>query len=437
MKKVLCLLLVVCFCFVSCTGDKFDVSRKMQNLGINGSEYWSDDTQEDIDSRVPFDMISTNGEIYLTGGSYIGNTGPVYLYAYKNDSKKGEMVGGTDAEQINAFYEYDGVAFSFSVEPRLWDATSVYYKTAESDMWGTKTAAIDGANNCFDMIKYKDKFFFAGSDSEKIEYEGGKIATSKATLYCLEKDILTAEKADYTQLEVVSQNGEIITFESIIQKHPTSGSYIAYGLPRMYSLFVYKDNLYAFYFNQGSNDYTGFYRYDEEKNQFVYDEETDATFLINECRKTAQDDEKIVHKFEWKDKFYFITNNLIVTDLKTYSFVKVAGYEDYKVQDVIFREDYALCLVTRENEDGKFKNAVLKTTDFENFETLFYFTSKLGAQSFEESENMFYFGLGYDTAYELDENGNIAYDPVTYQPTQILPKNYKEAGRVLRYRLKQ
>ncbi len=412
-----------------------DITDQLEDLGIQNQYYWKNGQTKNIVSRIPFDMISSGNRVYLSGGNYEENTGPVPVYYYEDGSDRGLPSGQLQTEQVNEFYQYDGYTFALSVDPKNWGAADVYYFDAEKGHWVTKSNVLSGCIHCYDMIKFEGKYFFCGSNNADLTLDGQSVDSSEATIFVLEGDISSAKREDFKKVPVITKDGEVLSGKSTVYYEEYFKGYLSSGIPRFMNIFQFKGELYALYYDHYSDQFRGIYRYDRENEQFIYDESIDGTFWHEQGERNEQDNEKILHKFQWKDSFYVITDDMFVTDdLSDFRRVEIPEHGGMKIQDVIFRGGAAYCLATVELSDGSFENRVFETEDFTSFRELFSFTSKLGAKSFELNCGAFYFGLGFDVKYETNENGTIKYDPATYQPIMILPEGHEEAGRVLRYR---
>ncbi len=410
-----------------------NITAELVDLGINNGKLWSENDFATAAARNIYDMISDSGTVWMSCGNYSENKGPILMCGYTRDSDKPIAGGVLSTEQINEFYRYDGYIFGTSVDPKSWRVCELYYTKEGSGKWHTVANIMAPMIHCYDMAKFHGKYFFCGSTLEYVMYEGQSKEGTKSAVFMLDGDF-SPERKDYKELKIKKPNGEymkngdnLYTFsgyngETVISSYTS----------RMYQFFVFNDRLYAYHYGHKDDPNKGLYVYDEANNEFTY--ASDLKFdMLNQLHSNSQDDAKIQHDFEWKGKYYFVTAGLYSTeDFKEYKAEKITGYEDYKMRDVMFREDYALCLASKENSDETHNNIVLKTSDFENYTALFDFDTTLFARSFEYTNGAFFFGLGFDFIYNTDSTGKIIYDMVNKTMYKI-PKHIADCGRVYKY----
>lgn len=404
------------------SAEDTDITDRLIDLGLNNFARWNNSSNEYIISRNPYDMITCKGKVYVSGGNYESNTGPVIMRAYSNTVDGGLSAGVLESEQVDRFYSYDGCIYALGTDPQTWKYGDIYYKTEDAVRWQAKSGVLDGNIHCYDMVKFNGKYFFCGSSIPT----GLDNGLSKASVFRLITDsVVTSMMADYKELEVIKKNGEVLDFEDAVATYTMpDGSVRSTALiPRFHDFFAFNDTLYALYYNQYSDGYDkanrldGLYRYDKETDRFIKDSSKNFTRLTQIMKKTAQDGEKILHDFQWKDKYYFIIDNLYSTsDFRIYRDEKIEGYKDYSVRDAIFRHGKVYLLATKDNGDGSFTNVVLETEDFTSYRPILHFASPLGAKSFELCNGSFYFGLGF-----------------TVGKRPSFPENATECGRIYRY----
>lgn len=403
-----------------------DITDKLEDLGVNNYKKWGNSDIKYIISRNPYDMISSNGVVMVSGGNYQDNTGPVIIYGYTKGSDEPIEMGTLSTEQVNRFYDFGNYIATLSIDSRnSWHSgADVYVKYDTGNKWMTQSRVLLDNIHCYDMICYKGNYFYCGSNVGYATVDGDQIELSKVVIYKAEVLRSAMSSYNYEEVDVVNKHGDVIDYKTCISVFEYNGEkiYDTKGVPRFYEFFEFQGKLYAFYYNQYSerydeaSDFNGLYVYDEESDAFVYDGTLDIEGLIPVFSGTYQDGEKIQHDFEWGDRYYFINAGLYSTgDFITYTKEKISGYEDYLVRDVIFRGDKAYVLASCELDDGTFTNVVLETADFESFRTLFHFDSELFARSFEFCNGEFYFGLGYSIGLNLD------------------PESIKNCGQIYRY----
>ncbi len=409
-----------------------NVTDQLQNLGINNGSVWSSNDYETAAARNVFDMIEDNGTVWMSCGNYNENKGPVLMCGYTRDSDKPIAGGVLNTEQVNELYRFDGYIFGTSVDPKSWRKGEVYYSKEGSGKWGTVSNIMAPMIHCYDMVKFHGKYFFCGSTVEYVMYNGESKEGSKAAVFMLDGDF-SPDRRDYKELKIKNPDGEYMKNGDGLYSGTTQfGTYTGSYVPRMYQFFVFGDKLYGYHYGHNNDPDSGIYVYDEANNEFTYAADLKSD-LLKELHSNTQDKEKIQHDFEWKGKYYFVAAGLYSTaDFKSYKTEKIAGFEDYKMRDVIFREGYAICLASKENSDETHSNVVLKTSDFESYTQLFNFDTTLFARSFEYADGAFFFALGFDSIMNFGPNGNIIWDSQN-QTSDKIPKHIADCGRVYRY----
>lgn len=407
--------------------DDWDITNKLEDLGINNLKRWGDDKIETLRARNPYDMIVSNGLVMVSGGNYQDNKGPVVINGYGRDMYEPVVMGTLATEQVNRFYDCGDFVVALAIDPRTWQYGDVYLKPAESDRWVTRGQVLVDNIHCYDMVEFNGMYFFCGSNIGYKMIDGKRIELSKSSVYRVYGELSDSmTRNDFKELKVVNKYGDVISFDSVLGEFDNKGEIIYYstGVPRFYEFFKFKGKLYAFYYNQYSDRYdeesnfNGLYVYDEKKDRFVYDDTLNFKDLIDIMSGSVQDAEKIQHDFEWGDRYYFVKDGLYCTeDFITYKEKKIPEYKDYRVHDVIFRGDAAYVLASFEQKSGDFTNVVFETFDFEEFRPLFHFDTKLFARSFELCNGEFYFGLGFTVSTNTD----------------AISARYSECGRIYRY----
>ncbi len=408
-----------------------DVTSKMENLGINNIESYNNDSLVNILSRNPFDMVTDGNRVYVSGGNYNDNKGPVHIYAYEKGTNVGTNCGTLTTEQVNRFYQYGRYTFAVSIDPQKWGYGELYFTENGSGEWKTVKNILKNNIHCYDMIRFKGTYFFCGSNAGFKEVDGKGYDVTKAAVFKLEGEFDdTKTRNDFSEAYAIDKEGNIINYgDDLIKKDANSEEYTS-TTPRFYEFFLFDDKLFVYHYDSGNDKNNGLYLYNEEKKVFEYSSEHNAYFINIIYHHGGQSEFKIEQDFRWKDKYYFVSDGLYSTpDFKNYSYVTISGYSDYRVKDVIFRNDYALCLASKMNDDGTYTNVVVKTDDFENYTPLFTFSSDLFARSFELCDGDFYFGLGFAAHYEKDANG-----VTNYNKLENTIKNYDKCGTVLRLR---
>ena len=394
-----------------------DVTNELEDLGKNNYKTsnnvnWDDSNAEKIVARNPNDMIAYKSKVYVAGGNYDTNQGPVTVSYYSREYNEGKYGGVIDSEQINRFYIYDDIVFTTSIDEKAWGSASVCFLKDYRFSFQSKSGVLSKNIHCFDMAKYNNTFFFAGSavhyDSRYPVYYGDSLELSKGIIHMfIGDDITKCTAADFVDVPIINKNGEVISFDIDMNKYTTSSGKTyystAYGVPRVYDLFEWGDDLYALYYDQymyngyypQENNYNGLYKFDSKTNEFVYQAHLKIDAL-REKFEESQDKNKILHDFQWGNKYYFITDYglLSTSNFINYKDECISDVPNAIVRDAIFRDNSVYVLCSEINSKGSYTNYVYQTTDFINFNKMLQFDALSYVRSFEYYNGAFYFGLG-------------------------------------------
>ena len=316
-----------------------DVTNELQDLGKNNFDTantdWDDSNVEKIDARNPNDMIAYKSKVYVTGGNYDTNQGPVRVTYYSREYNEGKNAGTIDTEQINRFYKFDDVVFTTSIDERTWGSGSVSFLKDYRLFFQTNAGVLQKNIHCYDMSKFGGTYFFAGSavdyNDKYLGYSGSKLELSKGIIYMFKgSDITKCTANDFVDVPIINKNGVTIKFDTdVMQATLNGGSYYydGHGVPRVYDLFEWRGDLYALYYDQymynsyydQSRNYNGLYKYDAQKQAFVFEPDLKIDIFRDKFVE-SQDKNKILHDFEWGDRYYFVTDVglLSTNDFKNY-----------------------------------------------------------------------------------------------------------------------
>ena len=129
---------------------------RYDDLGIPYAEVYS---EEQATSRLSADMVAYNGAIFIGGGDYDANTGPVPSMYYAPDIGVWEVAGDPlPDEQIKRFRVIDNQLYTLGTDPQdEWDYGNYYL--FDSGIWET-VRALPGGIHCFDAIEYGGNIYF-------------------------------------------------------------------------------------------------------------------------------------------------------------------------------------------------------------------------------------------------------------------------------------
>ena len=322
-----------------------------------------------IRARTPWDMIVWDGALYVGGGDFDANSGPLPIYRLDLETNEWSASDLLPEEEFNRFCVLGDELTVPGIDPKEgWELGNYY--VLNDGVWEQKRVLPNGVH-CFDMVEY-DGRIYAGlgvPDTESpiiVSEDGGETFVSVE----MQKD---GERVDTTGLDTV----------------------------RVYDLFILGDRLYAsFLYGNGSPYAYELYRY--ENGVFVFDNDWNG-----KVKRRAISYRMICEKVEYNDRLYLATGNLYTTsdldEMTVVTFPYSAAVFDLAADGGRL---YALC--ARRQDDGNVRISVWRKsgTGVANFIQLFNFEYPIAPISFAVSNGVFYFGMS-DTANENELNGMI------------------------------
>ena len=125
------------------------------DLGIPSAEDYADDAL----SRSPWDMIFFEGRLYVGGGDYGANTGPVKIWAYDPEAGEWTDSGSVPDEEADRFAVIGGRLALAGTDPTDgWEYGNYYVHDGEG--WRVERVLPDGIHN-FDLREYDGMLFAA------------------------------------------------------------------------------------------------------------------------------------------------------------------------------------------------------------------------------------------------------------------------------------
>lgn len=366
MKRVLCLLMVFIF-FAALPGCSFhkpveDIAYT--ELGIPSSSRYASGSE----ALRPGDMIIWEEKLYVGGGDYDFNAGPVDIWVYDGTTCEWTNSGTVSDEEINRFCVVNGSLIAPGIDPIEDWSYGNYYKLTDNE-W-VKYRNIPGGLHNFDMVAYNG-MIFCGLGVSPGEFPIACSADGGNTFSSVEmyKD---GELIDTTERERV----------------------------RVYDLFVLKNTLYAA-FSYGETEITyDLYRY--ENGAFVFDNQ-----WLKKMYGVNYTNCLIGGKAEFKGQMFFTTGYLYSTaDMAKLTRINFPGNQIVYDISVYNNALYVLCGEKKENGEytvSVWKNVSGVAIDF--FE-LFNFTYEAPPLSMACYDEGFYIGMG-DARSVNEKNGMI------------------------------
>lgn len=341
-----------------------------------GNPYALDFEDENYRSRVAFDLAVFDGKLFVGGGDYDENTGPVYVHSY--DISSGEWKKSAEPlpdEQIKRFRIAETELYIAGTDPKDdWEKGNFYrYENGEF----VTHRVLDGAVHNFDIALFDGKTFFGlgvvGESSPVVAFDGENY--SPVPFY---------------------KNGELLNTAQ-------------FEIIRVYNFLIFDGNLYAFLsFGNENEALMDLYAYKDGAFSHLYGSlpSVDMTETL-ELQGRA---------------FLLMGNNLFSThDLLSFENVPLGA----PVADVLTNNDklFVLCSAKKEisstdeekptknttknptEEENSYINTIYATTDGKNYEVVISFESPIFANSFAfdgESGTFFVSLGGYDSP--LSEN---------------------------------
>ena len=345
--------------------DKNADATQYTELGIPNSQRYKTGTS----ARCPWELTVWEGKLFVGGGDYDTNAGPVDIWYYDLQEKSWVNSGEVPDEEVNRFAVIDGCLVAPGIDPKENGTLGNFYRF-ENDSW-TTVKSIPGGLHCFDMVEYDGKIF-AGLGVESGQYP---IAVS------------SDKGKTFSHVEMY-KIGALVD---------TSGSKNV----RVYDLFLFNDNLYAAFLYGDTEITYDLYRY--ENGVFVFDNQ-----WYNKIHQVNYNNYIIGGKAEYKGNMYFTTGHLYATD-DMVNFTRVVFPSKQTVYDVCADENglYALC--GEKQSDGKYEISVWRNVGREvtEFDELFSFAYDIPPLSIACVDSDFYIGMG--SRLVSDKNGMILY----------------------------
>lgn len=311
-------------------------------------------------NRLPWDMTVYDGGLYVGGGNYVTNAGPVPVCVYDIEADTWETESELPDEEINRFLVLNDELVVPGTDPQGdWSFGNYYVKSEHG--WDT-VRTISGGIHVFDMVEFED-MLFAGIGVEKGGFPIRRSIDGGQTFHAVE--MIKGDRL------LDTSEGECI---------------------RTFDFFVLKDTLYAtlWYENQAENrlDFD-VYRY--ENDRFV--------FLTTWADKLAQlpiNNTVIGGKGVFCDTLFFTTGYLFLTsDMEEIQRIQFPN--EAVVWDVIATAD-ALYVLTGLEQENEWRVSVWKNTTGEktDFTEILRFDYAVPAMSFALTDdgNTVFFGMG-------------------------------------------
>lgn len=362
-KLFMCVIAVIISASVVSCGD--GEYKFYHNLGAPLGDVY----QLNERAKCPWDMIIYDGSLYIGGGDYGGNAGPVTVWQRSIADKSWSVSGSVPDEEINRFLVIDGELVITGTDP-IDDWTLGNYYVMRDGEWSVKRVIPHAVHN-FDMLSYNGQIFAA-------------IGT----------------EAGFFPVSVSDDGGE--SFSNVpFEKNGLIVNTSSYTKVRCYDLFLLGDNVYAAasFKRKNAKAVYEIYRYDSGKFVFFAD-------WTDQVEARSFSSNVIGAKAYVGDKIFFTTGYLYCTeDMSTVTPVDLNANE--AVYD-IYTEGEEVYILTAENTvKGRFNISVKRYSEgSESFETVFYFNLDTPPISLAVCGNDYYVGVGHPSS-NSELNGSI------------------------------
>ncbi len=403
----------------------------MEDLGIPSAMSYNKDL---LTSRNPWDMILFNGKLYIGGGDYGDNTGPVTVWRYDINTSSWENSGIVNDEAVARFHIVGDNLVISGTDPKEDHELGSYY-VLNNDVWET-VRKVPFAAHIFDIAEYQNETFYA-------------IGTSKNKQSPVQK---TTDGENFINIPFYNKDTEILSNKT-------------HGYSRCYALFKVDNRLFAF-----CRWYSGI-AFGNQKKDCFYEYKDGAFYSIEDitkiCPKTpGVNRQNLIN--EWvtiNDTCYISLGNVYVTknfkelnilntpngeyvqdiaefDGKTYMIsskkIEIMPKEEPKTENTSQTETSSeveqkvenktkpttedKTNTENDNENNtetvpenkpepiiKYKNTIWEYSETDGFKEVYSFKYDSTAMSLVVTENVFYIGIGncIDQSADQSQNGKI------------------------------
>lgn len=309
-------------------------------------------------ARNVWDMEIHNGYLYIGAGDYDKNYSPAVARRYSLTERKWSVCGNIPDEQIDRLNVINGELYIPGCDPTGDWSMGNFYKL-EGDTF-TTYRNIPNAVHCFDIVEYNGKLFAAlglaagdGGFPVAVSEDGGKSFSRVA----------------------VDKNGHSYSADTL----------------RVYSLFVNDSALYALH---GTN----VYRYDGDK--FVFAASWRNRYAVGYNFYT-----QIGANTYFNGRNYFTTGYLF--HFESPEDLQYTIFESAIVTDIAVYGDHLYVLCAKQLENGNYLICLMKTSDGNNYSSVYTLEYELPALSFAFDSNDLYLGIGDTSGNNSKAKGQI------------------------------
>ena len=240
--KLFAVITVILYQFGMSSGVASD-AKPITNVGNPSDRAY---TVKQIISKVPWDMIIEDNKLYIGGGDYSRNTGPVDVHCMDLSTNEWTVSGTLNDEAIGKFVRIGDCIYAPGFDAKGAKSTGNYYRL-ENGQW-IENNNIPGAAHNFDIIEYDNKLLFAigtwtGTNSPVQASDDGGHSFYGIPFFKDHVNIIEENNFDYMRVYdfFLTDNGLYCMFMSVTEKKA-----------QLYEYYRYEDN--AFYFVSSHSD---------------------------------------------------------------------------------------------------------------------------------------------------------------------------------------
>lgn len=366
MKKILAIIAVILY-HLAMTSGLISDKKQTTPVGTPSEDSYS---VEQATSRTPWDMIIENGKLYIGGGDYNANSGPVDVYCMDLSTKEWTVSGTLNDESIGKFVRIGERVYAPGFDAKGAKSSGNFY-WLQDGQW-LENNSIPGAAHNYDIVEHDGKLMFA-------------IGTWTAT---------------NSPVQATEDHGETFYDIPFYKDNVNITENNDFQFMRVYDFFINDHGLYCIFMSTSDSTvkYYEFFKYESGAFHFVSNH-IDSGFRIKAIKQ-----EPIAAELNFQGQSYIAAYYLSRTaDFKTFEQLVLPKNEI--AVDLLTDGDqlYVLCADLKEQSCDVRIYAYVHNSFFYPVAS---FESENIPVSFEKNGNDFYVGIG-TKGFDDDITGSI------------------------------